>query len=611
MPTSFDFSVSPFDCLSSEEQRLVRAHVDIGYWREGDTLLAPGVEPAHLFVVIKGRVQQFDGDEWVASYGPDDSFDGRALVTGKASSRFVAQEEVLAHLVARSAVSELIARNATFAALLFADLSQKLNALADRAGAQERQSLALGRVAEAYLRPAHVVDADDDVVSVVKVFQARRTGNVLVRDTRTQPPRTGVFTTTGLQRAVLEGTPLDRLPVRAFATFELVSVRPQDSLVEALALMIRHQVHRLVVVDGERVLGFLEQLDLLSFLSNHSYLITVQIVQAEDIAGLARAAEQVTRLTTLLWRGGAKVGAIARLVGELNAKLFERAWQLIAPPDLVANSCLFVMGSEGRGEQLLKTDQDNGLVLRDGYACPHDLAAICQRFSQALSAFGYPECPGRIMVSNPQWRQPAAEFGETVRRWLLMPDAESLMALAIFIDARAVCGDAQLLAQVRGEVDRLFVDSDALLARFAAAIDAFEQDSGWWIRLFSLGEDKSGLDLKKAGIFPLVHGVRSLALEAKLACTNTVERIEALCALGKLPPDLGAELVDSLHFLMGLKLQTGLDALERGNHGGSANGRLVHVESLTTLQRDLLKDALAVVKRFKATLRHRYRLDML
>jgi CBS domain-containing protein len=599
---SFDFSVSPFDCLSPDEQRLVRDHVDIGYFREGEVLLAPGVEPAHLFVVIKGRVQQFDGDECVAGYGPDDCFDGRALVAGKASSRFVAQEEVLAHLVARGAVTELISRNATFGALLFADLSQKLTALAEHAGAQERQSLALGRVGEAYLRTAHVVDADDDVVSVVKVFQARRTGNVLVRDTRTQPPRTGVFTTTGLQRAALEGTPLQQLPVRAFATFDLVTVRPQDSLVEALALMIRHQVHRLVVVDGERVLGFLEQLDLLSFLSNHSYLITVQIVQAEDVAALAGAAQQITRLTTLLWRGGAKVGAIARLVNELNAKLFERAWQLIAPADLVANSCLFVMGSEGRGEQLLKTDQDNGLVLRDGYPCPHDVAAICQRFSDALASFGYPECPGRIMVSNPQWRQSAQAFGQTVRRWLLMPDAESLMALAIFIDARPVCGDAALLAQVRGEVDRMLMDSDALIARFAAAIDAFEQEHGWWIRLFSLGDSgEATLDLKKAGIFPLVHGVRSMALEARLACTNTVERIEALVALGRLPMSVGADLVDSLHFLMGLQLQAGLDA--------PGNGRAVRVDALTSLQRDLLKDALAVVKRFKALLRHRFHLE--
>jgi CBS domain-containing protein len=200
-----------------------------------------------------------------------------------------------------------------------------------------------------------------------------------------------------------------------------------------------------------------------------------------------------------------------------------------------------------------------------------------------------------------------------VRGWLLTPNAESLMALAIFIDARAVCGDAALLAQVRGEVDRMLTDSDALLARFAAAIDAFEHESGWWIRLFSLGDSgKAALDLKKAGIFPLVHGVRSLALEARLACTNTVERIEALRASSRLPPDLGADLVDSLHLLMSLKLQAGLDALGDGSSGGgSGNGRLIHLESLTSLQRDLLKDALAVVKRFKAMLRQRYHLDML
>ena len=91
----------------------------------------------------------------------------------------------------------------------------------------------------------------------------------------------------------------------------------------------------------------------------------------------------------------------------LNAKLFERTWQLIAPAELVADSCLFVMGSEGRGEQLLKTDQDNGLILRDGTASTkRPWSDACRRFSTALRDFGYPDCPGGIMVSNPAWRQP-------------------------------------------------------------------------------------------------------------------------------------------------------------------------------------------------------------
>ena len=428
------------------------------------------------------------------------------------------------------------------------------------------------------------------------------------------PPRLGIFTTTGLQRAILHGAPLDTLPVRELATFKLVTSHPGDYLFDALATMIRHKVRRVLVTEpdpagGEdHILGTLDQLDVLSFLSNHSYLVTRQILEAEDLAALEPAAAHITRLITLaVPRRHQGEPDRARLVQELNAKLFERAWQLIAPPELVANSCLFVMGSEGRGEQLLKTDQDNGLILRDGYAPPADLDALCQRFSEVLARFGYPECPGRIMVNNPQWRGDATTFSQTVRKWLLMPDAESLMALAIFIDAHAVCGDAQLLETVRGEVFKLVTDNDVLLARFAAAINAFESGSGWWNRLLSLGDEKDKLDLKKAGIFPLVHGIRAMALERRLTETGTVGRIQALVASGHLPGDLGAELIESLHFFMGLRLKAGLEALDLGQRASSG----VALDKLSNLDRDLLKDTLNVVKRFRAMLSHRYRLDAL
>ena len=373
-----------------------------------------------------------------------------------------------------------------------------------------------------------------------------------------------------------------------------------------MALLLRHRVHRLVVADGERTFGVLEALDLFSFLSNHSHLITVQMEAATDIDGLAQAAAQITRMVTTLHRSGTRVSLIARLVQDLNARLFERAWQLIAPPDLVANSCLFVMGSEGRGEQLLKTDQDNGLILRDGYTPPENLEIICQTFSQALSAFGYPECPGNIMVNNPMWRKTAYDFGQMVQQWLLMPDADSLMNLAIFLDAHAVCGDAHLLQQAQQALMRLATDNDAMLARFAAAIDAFGNSQGWWNRLLGL-DDQQGLHLKKEGIFPLVHGVRSLALAEHLQETSTTARIDVLVSKNVITPALGADLTQSLHFLMGMKLKAGLTELETQR---PVSG-LVNVGKLSTLDRDLLKDALGVVKHFKTLLRNRFKLDVL
>jgi signal-transduction protein with cAMP-binding, CBS, and nucleotidyltransferase domain len=472
MPSAFNFSASPFDCLTPEQRRLVQNSVDIAYFPQGETILDLGSQPSHLFVIIKGYVQQFDGNEVITTYGPDDCFDGRGLVASKVSSRFVAAEEVVAYQLAKQAVSDLIADNATFGALLFSDLSNKLNALSERQSQHELQSLAMARVDAAFIHPA---------------------------------------------------------------------------------------------------------------------------------------AGQITHSIGMLHRSGTKVGQIARLVQELNAKLFERAWQLVAPADLVENSCLFVMGSEGRGEQILKTDQDNGLILRDGYDCPHDLAAICQRFSEALTQFGYPECPGRIMVSNPDWRHPASEFGRRAKGWLLQPSAESLMALAIFIDAHAVCGDAALLEQVRGELDKLATDNDGLLARFAASVEAFNEGQGWWNRILTLGDSgKEQLDLKKAGTFPLVHGIRALALQQRLTQTGTVERIEALVAADKLSAQMGTDLIECLHFFMNLKLKTGLQALAQGQQPGG-----IQVDKLSSLDRDLLKDALGVVKRFKALLRQHFRLDVL
>jgi CBS domain-containing protein len=264
------------------------------------------------------------------------------------------------------------------------------------------------------------------------------------------------------------------------------------------------------------------------------------------------------------------------------------------------------MGSEGRGEQLLKTDQDNGLILRDGYTPPENLEAICQSFSQALAAFGYPECPGHIMVNNPMWRKTAYDFGQMVKQWLLMPDANSLMNLAIFLDAHPVCGDAHLLQDAQQVLQKLATDNDAMLARFAASIDAFGTSSGWWNRLLGL-DDQQGLHLKKEGIFPLVHGVRSLALAEHLQETSTTARIDVLVARNVITPALGADLTQSLHFLMGLKLKAGVTEMET-QHAVSG---LVNVAKLSTLERDLLKDALGVVKHFKTLLRSRFKLDAL
>lgn len=606
MPNAFNFSVSPFDALTPAQQQQVQDSVDIAYYPEGTVVLDVGAAPAHLWVNIKGHVTEYEGDDVVASYGANDVWDGRALVAGRSSHRFVASEELLAYQVPRETVMALIAENTTFGALLFSELGDKLSALSQRSREHELRSLTLSRVDEAYLRPAYVVPGEQDVLSVVRLMHDKEIGAVLVRDESEGPSRLGIFTQSRVQRAVLDGRPLDSMPVREWTHFSLVTVSPTQQIGDALALLTRHRILRLVVMQGDLILGILEALDVFSFLSNQSHLIALQIEAATSIETLAQASTQVTRMVSSLYRNGTRVGLIGHLVQDLQARLFDKAWRLVAPAELVDNSCLFVMGSEGRGEQLLKTDQDNALVWREGYEPPADLPAICERFSAALTRFGYPPCPGGIMVSNAAWRDAAPDFTRRVRQWLLMSDGEALMNLAIFLDAHAVSGDARLLEQLQQQARSAAAHSDAMLARFAAAIDAFGSSQGWWNRLLGMGEGQA-LNLKKEGIFPVVHGVRSLALQAQLAETGTAERLEALAARGIVTPRQASDWTQCLHYLMGLKLQAGLVEID---HERPVSGE-VDAGKLSTLERDLLKDALAVVKQCKVFLRQHFRLDAL
>jgi CBS domain-containing protein len=312
-------------------------------------------------------------------------------------------------------------------------------------------------------------------------------------------------------------------------------------------------------------------------------------------------------LVSLLHGGGVKVEVISSMVRVLNAQVFARLWSFVAPADLVANSCLLVMGSEGRGEQILKTDQDNALLLRDGFVCD-SLSAIADSFNTALIEFGYPRCPGDIMLTNPQWRAPLAQFRQHIRGWIYGAEAEGPMHLAIFMDAVAVAGDASLLHQAKQFMHEALPDNDAFLARFASAVEQFTEPAGWWARLTAhRGRDEQLFDLKKLGTFPIVHGVRSLALQSHISALGTAERVRALVDARQIDAGLARDLVEALHFLMGLKLRNNLAQRQLGQPVDN----LVRMSTMSTLERDRLKESLAIVKRFRQHLQQHFKLGAL
>ena len=163
MAQTFDATNAPFDRLSPSEVDAVRAALDIGYFRPGETMIARDGATDCLFIVIKGCVEERDGDELVALRGPGDCFDSRALVQGGGSNAFVAREETLCNLLPRDFTLRLINHNARFAAFFYRDISRKLDA-ATREEETARLSPTLhARVRDLPLHRAAFVEATDSI----------------------------------------------------------------------------------------------------------------------------------------------------------------------------------------------------------------------------------------------------------------------------------------------------------------------------------------------------------------------------------------------------------------------------------------------------------------
>jgi CBS domain-containing protein len=406
------------------------------------------------------------------------------------------------------------------------------------------------------------------------------------------------------EAAIVQRRSLDA-PIGTLATYDLIGMAPDDFLFNALLRMTHHNINRLVIRDGATIHGILEQIDLLSYLSNHSHLIALQIERAQSRDELKWASQDLVNVIRDLHHQGTKIRYIMQLVSELNKKVLRKLFELLAPPELLDNACLLVLGSEGREEQVLKTDQDNALILRDGFSHP-DLERVTREFTESLIEFGYPRCPGNIMVSNPYWTKSVADFKESLFDWIVRPTPDSFLQFAIFSDAKAVAGDENLLRHVRDRMYRLLGDHRSFYSQFAKSTVAFETPLGFFTN-FVLEKNRAELDIKKGGIFPIVHGIRSLALEYRLPQTNTVDRITALSRRNLFQPSFGAEMIEAFTYLSTLRAEAGLEKALRG----LPQDNYLNPKDLNKLKRELLRDSFKIVNEFKKFIGYHFKLGMI
>ncbi|QZA76913.1 CBS domain-containing protein [Deefgea tanakiae] len=600
MSTLFDFSIAPYSSLTSTEQDHFEQTLDLQYFASGSTVIAANAENTALLVVNKGLIAEEEQGEIVTVYSELETLNSKALLNESAPQQWVAIEDSLVFSIPRDLILELIRNNARFGAYFYQDIAHRLATLSQQPSAEdELQSLLLTPIHSAYLHPAQWLTADATVLDAARHMKAQACTAVFIQHQQ----RTGIFTQTDLRDFIISEQSASQCKMANYAHFQLHSVRANAPLHSAMALMVKHSIGRVVVQTDDAIVGTIEQVDLLAFLTQHSHLVQNQIERARNLEELGFAWAQTDKIIRQQQSQGIKVTLIAATIRELHRKFLAKIWQLIAPNDITQHVCLVCMGSEGRGEQILPTDQDNALIIADGFTHP-DLVRICEAFNQALIRFGYPPCPGKVMVNNPYWRRSESEFKHLFNEWMAQTNGENMLNLAIWVDAYPVIGNKALFSHLRDYLQQDLSTNDSLLGHFALPIAQFDTPLGFFSQLRSTSGQ---LDLKKGGIFTLVHGIRCLTLKAGIKNRNTYHRLDVLRERELLSPEFARDLSETLAYLQSLQLKFGLQKAQQGK----TIDNLITLSQLTTLERDLLKDALVVVKRFKQHISHQFKLHLL
>jgi CBS domain-containing protein len=205
------------------------------------------------------------------------------------------------------------------------------------------------------------------------------------------------------------------------------------------------------------------------------------------------------------------------------------------------------------------------------------------------------------MVSNPFWCKTVNDYKNEIAKWIEAPAIQNYIDLSIFFDSFAVAGNKELLINLKDDLFNKLHDKDVFLAYFAKATLLFDTPN----IITNIINKSHYIDIKKAAIFPIVQGIRSLALREKIKETTTIKRIKILEDRKILEKEKVAELLEAFEFVNTLRLKTQLEYI----HDGKKINNEINTHSLGKIERDLLKDSFKIINEFKKFISYTFRID--
>ena len=454
---------------------------------------------------------------------------------------------------------------------------------------------------------------DTDVVEAARLMRQHNISGVVVIENG-RP--LGVVTVSDLRNLIVDsnGNVSDR-QVREIMSSGLISVRSSDVVAEAIFRMAKHNIHRVTVLDeAGQLRGVITDADLLRVQTRTPLYLNQEIESATSIEQLRKVSARMIAMVSFASRAGTDTKSLVQLISHLNDAFTLRIIALLESVEgirLPPGAAYLALGSEGRGEQTLRTDQDSAIVYADDLA-PAELAEI-ERFSvrlvDALEQVGVPRCPGDTMASNPQWRRSLSGWKELLEQWVTLPKSEHMVNFGMFQDFRTVWGDPRFEAELHAHLLNILQRFTLFFPYMARHIARFPPPVGMFghIRVERRGEHRGEVDLKKAGIFAVTEGASLLALENGAVGGSTWEKLDLLRQRGILPAGDVEIVYQAYTYLVQLRLHRQLKALEAGKQPSNHLNPL----AIPDVERDRLRSALKGVATFQRILRDRFKIDFI
>lgn len=582
------------------------------YYRRGTVLVGYGELNNFLFILRSGSVDILDSQgTLVERTDVGESFGISSVMTGGPSAyKLMAHTDCLCLLLPSEEFNELMATSPSLNRFYLGQQAGRIRVAIESVRAHDAGSAILRTRVRDIVRSAPITIAPDaDVAAAARLMTQRRVSALMVID---DGALVGILTDRDLRAKVVAEQRPPSEPVSAVMTPDPIAVSPDTLAFEVLVQMTQRGFHHLPVIDGDHLLGMVTAGDLMRLeQANPSYLVGL-IEGQTTVAGLAAAAARLPEIVTVAAQQDATAADVARVVTATIDALTRRLIAMaedelgLAP----AGYCWVGVGSQGRLEAGVQSDQDNALVLaKDPTPTEAEWFGRFAEFVVAgLEACGFERCPGGMTAANPEWRQSVRGWESSFARWINTPEPDAMLHAQTFMDMRPVHGDRELAERVHNAAVALVPGSQRFQAYLGKQALRFEPPIGFF-RDFVLegpGDHTNALDLKSGGVTPIVQLARLFALAAGSGVLSTGDRLKVAAESGALSPENAANLGDAFEFINYVRLQHQVRQLADGDRVDN----YIDPSSLSPFERGHLKDAFAIVRSMQKAVGYRYRADV-